>query len=32
VCGLTKMVSSVRELLRKDMSLPRERVHTERYD
>ncbi len=32
ICGLQKMVGSVRELLRKDMGLPRERVHTERYD
>jgi ferredoxin-NADP reductase len=31
-CGLTKMITSVRDLLRKDMALPRERVHTERYD
>jgi ferredoxin-NADP reductase len=32
ICGLQRMVGSVRELLRKDMSIPRERVHTERYD
>jgi len=32
ICGLHRMVGSVRELLRKDMGLPRERVHTERYD
>ncbi len=32
ICGLQKMVGSVRELLRKEMGLPRERVHTERYD
>ncbi|HEY6459498.1 MAG TPA: FAD-dependent oxidoreductase [Polyangiaceae bacterium] len=32
VCGLERMVGSVRELLRKDMGLPRQRVHTERYD
>jgi NAD(P)H-flavin reductase len=32
ICGLQRMVGSVRELLRKDMGLPRERVHTERYD
>jgi CDP-4-dehydro-6-deoxyglucose reductase, E3 len=32
VCGLERMVGSVRELLRKDMALPREQVHTERYD
>jgi CDP-4-dehydro-6-deoxyglucose reductase, E3 len=32
ICGLHKMVGSVRELLRKDLATPRERVHTERYD
>ena len=32
VCGLERMVGSVRELLRKEMGLPREQVHTERYD
>jgi ferredoxin-NADP reductase len=32
VCGLQRMVGSVRELLRKEMQLPREQVHTERYD
>ena len=32
VCGLLRMVGSVRELLRKDMGLPRQQVHTERYD
>jgi CDP-4-dehydro-6-deoxyglucose reductase len=32
VCGLERMVSSMRELLRKDMSLPRQQVHSERYD
>jgi CDP-4-dehydro-6-deoxyglucose reductase len=32
VCGLERMVGSVRQLLRKEMGLPRERVHTERYD
>jgi ferredoxin-NADP reductase len=31
-CGLTRMTTAVRDLLRKDMALPRERVHTERYD
>jgi ferredoxin-NADP reductase len=31
-CGLAKMIGSVRDLVRKDMGLPRERVHTERYD
>jgi ferredoxin-NADP reductase len=32
VCGLERMVGSVRELLRKDIGLPRQQVHTERYD
>ena len=32
VCGLQRMVGSVRELLRKGMCLPREQVHSERYD
>jgi ferredoxin-NADP reductase len=32
VCGLERMVGSVRQLLRKEMGLPREQVHTERYD
>jgi CDP-4-dehydro-6-deoxyglucose reductase, E3 len=32
VCGLERMVGSVRNLLRKEMSLPREQVHSERYD
>jgi ferredoxin-NADP reductase len=32
VCGLERMVGSVREILRKDMGLPRQQVHTERYD
>jgi CDP-4-dehydro-6-deoxyglucose reductase len=32
ICGLQRMVGSVRELLRKEMGLPREQVHTERYD
>jgi ferredoxin-NADP reductase len=31
-CGLERMVGSVRELLRKQMGLPRQQVHTERYD
>jgi ferredoxin-NADP reductase len=31
-CGLARMIGSVRDMLRKDMALPRERVHTERYD
>jgi NAD(P)H-flavin reductase len=32
VCGLERMVGSVRELLRKEMTIPRQQVHTERYD
>jgi ferredoxin-NADP reductase len=32
VCGLERMVSAVRQLVRKEMSVPRERVHSERYD
>jgi CDP-4-dehydro-6-deoxyglucose reductase, E3 len=32
VCGLRRMVSSVRDLVRADLGLPREVVHTERYD
>lgn len=32
VCGLEKMVKSVRNLARKELGLPRERVHSERYD
>jgi CDP-4-dehydro-6-deoxyglucose reductase len=32
ICGLQRMIGSMRELLRAEMGLPRERVHTERYD
>ncbi len=32
VCGLERMVGSVRDLLRKGMALPRQQVHSERYD
>jgi CDP-4-dehydro-6-deoxyglucose reductase, E3 len=32
VCGLERMVGSVRDLLRKEMGLPRQQVHSERYD
>lgn len=32
ICGLQRMVSEVRDLLRKQMNLPRELVHSERYD
>jgi ferredoxin-NADP reductase len=32
VCGLERMVGSVREMLRKEMGVPRQQVHSERYD
>jgi ferredoxin-NADP reductase len=32
VCGLQRMVGSVRDLLRKQMAVGREQVHSERYD
>src|SRR5580692_2669453 len=32
VCGLERMVSSVRDLLRTQISIPRAQVHSERYD
>ena len=32
VCGLERMVGAVRDLLRKQMSVERKQVHTERYD
>ena len=32
VCGLERMVGSVRELLREQMGIPRQQVHSERYD
>jgi NAD(P)H-flavin reductase len=32
VCGLERMVGSVREILRTDLGLPRQQVHSERYD
>jgi len=32
VCGLEKMITAVRQLVRKEMGVPRERVHSERYD
>lgn len=32
VCGLERMVSAVRKLVRKEMGIARERVHSERYD
>jgi CDP-4-dehydro-6-deoxyglucose reductase len=31
-CGLQRMVSAVRELVRKELGYPRERVHAERFD
>lgn len=32
VCGLERMVKAVRDIARKQLALPRERVHSERYD
>lgn len=32
ICGLDRMVSAVKELLRTELALPRKHVHTERYD
>ena len=32
VCGLNDMIRTVRQVLRRELGLPRERVHTERYD
>ncbi len=32
VCGLQRMVGAVRDLLRKEMSVARQQVHSERYD
>ena len=32
VCGLERMVGAVRDLLRKRMNVPRQQVHSERYD
>jgi ferredoxin-NADP reductase len=32
VCGLDRMVGSVRDLLRKELGVPRQQVHSERYD
>jgi ferredoxin-NADP reductase len=31
-CGLQRMVSAVRELVRKELEFPRQRMHTERFD
>jgi ferredoxin-NADP reductase len=32
VCGLQRMVGSVRDILRRDLDVAREQVHSERYD
>lgn len=32
VCGLERMVTAVRDVARKNLGLPRQRVHSERYD
>jgi ferredoxin-NADP reductase len=32
VCGLERMVKTVRDICRNDLGLPRQHVHTERYD
>lgn len=32
ICGLERMVGAVRDLLRKEMSVERKQVHSERYD
>jgi ferredoxin-NADP reductase len=32
ICGLDRMVGSVKDLLRNELGLPRKHVHTERYD
>jgi len=32
ICGLHRMVGAVRDVLRKQMGVPREQVHSERYD
>jgi ferredoxin-NADP reductase len=32
ICGLERMVGAVRDLLRKQMNVPRQQVHSERYD
>lgn len=32
ICGLEKMVSAVRALLREELHVPRQQVHSERYD
>ncbi len=32
ICGLERMVSAVREILKHNLGLPRQQVHSERYD
>jgi sulfite reductase alpha subunit-like flavoprotein len=32
ICGLDRMVSAAKDLLRNELALPRKHVHTERYD
>lgn len=32
ICGLQRMVAAVREVLKKDLNVPRQQVHSERYD
>jgi len=32
ICGLKKMIDGVRDLLKNDMQVPRQQVHSERYD
>jgi CDP-4-dehydro-6-deoxyglucose reductase len=32
ICGLKKMIDGVRELLKNEMQIPRQQVHSERYD
>ena len=32
ICGLDRMVSAVKDLLRNELALPRKHVHAERYD
>ena len=32
ICGLERMVGAVRDVLRKQMNVPRQQVHSERYD
>jgi ferredoxin-NADP reductase len=32
ICGLERMIKEVRDLVRKEMGLPRQLVHSERYD